>query len=67
MFRKMTGFLGVLTAVVMAIGAGYVLVTASVPGYRETAVLVVTLYLFALWAVGIGTSLTRETLSTPYW
>lgn len=67
MSRKVTGFLGVIVAVAMAIGAGYVLVTASVPGYRGTAVLAVTGYVFALGVAGIGASLTRETLSTPYW
>jgi len=67
MFRKMSGVLGVLTAAAMAIGAGYVLVTVSIPGYRGTNVLAVTLYLLALGAVGVGASLTHENLSTPYW
>lgn len=67
MIRTLSGILGVLTAAAMAGGAGYMFVTASFPGYRGTAVLTVTLYLFALGAVGVGASLTRENLSTPYW
>lgn len=67
MFWKMSGILGVLTAAAMAIGAGYVLVTASIPGYRGTATLTVTLYLLALGAIAIGANLIRENLSTPYW
>jgi len=62
MFRKVSGVLGVLTAAAMAIGAGYVLVTASIPGYRGTAALAVTLYLLALGGIGIGVSVTHEYL-----
>jgi len=67
MFRTISGILGVLTTAAMALGAGYVLITVSLPGYRGTTVLTVALYLLALGAIGIGTSLIRETLSTPYW
>jgi hypothetical protein len=67
MFQKVSGILGVLTAAAMAIGAGYVLVTVSIPGYRGTAALVVILYLLALGVIGIGASLTHENMSTPYW
>lgn len=64
---KVRGLIGVLTAAAIAIGGGYVLVAASLPGHRGTSVLTVTLYLLAVGAIVVGASLTRETLSTSYW
>lgn len=67
MLRILSGVLGVVVAALMALGAGYILVTASIPGYRGTAILALALYVVAIGVIGTGVSLARVTLSTSYW
>lgn len=67
MIWRICGIFGTLTSVILTLGAGIVLVTATFSGYRGTATVVTLLFVGLVMGSVVLFIFWKEPTSTPYW